>query len=190
MGILEEPLQFVRDLRPPRGFHVCELGDQWITTGERRLAREFYEELGCGRYVSIDGNGRGTVTADLNVPLHYLQLGQFDLVTDFGTGEHVFNQCQVWKTVHDLTRAGGWIVFDRPIQGYAEHCYYNIHECVIRDLAEVNRYEVVRLERRVTTRGELLRGVLKRLDAKKFHVPNQGRYRKLLRPISDTGFSK
>lgn len=181
MGILEEPLQFVRDLNLPRGFDVCELGDQWVTHGERRLAREVYEEMGCRRYESIDGNGRGTVTADLNKPLALY--GQFDLVTDFGTGEHVFNQWQVWKSVHLLTKLGGYIAFDRPTQGYVGHCYYLIDECLIRDLATTNKYEVVRLEFRDTSRGQLIRGVMRRTAKDKFLTPQQGRYRKLLRPM-------
>lgn len=173
----------IRALPLPPGFSVAELGDQWITEGERVLARDWYlGEMRAGRYESIDGNGRGSITADLNRPLRPWP-GVFDLVTDFGTGEHVFNQYQVWKTVHDLCRKGGFIVFDRPTQGYPVHCYYNTNECLFEDLARVNRYRVVRFERRATTRGELIRGAWQRLDDKKFHIPQQGRYRKILRPI-------
>lgn len=184
MGILGGPLEFVRALRLPRGFTVCELGDQWITHGTpHRLAREFYEEMGCSRYESIDGNGRGTITADLNRPLDPPP-GQFDLVTDFGTGEHVWNQHQAWKTVHDLTRKGGYIVFDRPTQGYQVHCYWLANECVWTDLAAANDYDVERLEHSTTSRGELIRGVFRRRSSKKFRIPQQGRYKKLLRPIT------
>lgn len=185
VGILAEPLRMLRSLRLPENFSVCELGDQWITcTDPHVLAREFYEkELRCGRYEAIDGNARGTITADLNKPLRPWP-GKFHLVTDFGTGEHVFNQYQVWKTVHDLTMLGGYIVFDRPTQGYGEHCFYNTNECLIRDLAAANNYEILALSGESTKRGELIRGVLRRMDHKKFHIPQQGRYKKLLRPIT------
>lgn len=185
MGILAEPIEFVRGLGLAPGFRVCELGDQWITSEDpHRLARDFYvRDLGAGEYVSVDGNGRGTITADLNKPLPYL--GEFDLVTDFGTGEHVFNQYQVFKTIHDLCRSQGYIVFDRPTQGYGVHCYWNANECVWQDLAMANNYEILRIERTTTKRGELIRGVFRRLDGKKFHVPQQGRYKKLLRPITE-----
>lgn len=185
MGILGVPLEYLHDVvrTLPRGFTVCELGDQYVTHDTpRRLAKEFYLEQGCSRYESVDGNGRGTITADLNRPLDPFP-GRFDLVTDFGTGEHVWNQHQAWKTVHDLCRSGGYIVFDRPTQGYRDHCYWLANECVWQDLAEANNYEIMRLEHHVTTRGELIRGVFLRRDAKKFHVPMQGRYKKLLRPI-------
>lgn len=187
MGIHDELLHVVRCLNLKAGFDVCELGDQWITQGERRLAREFYEkDLGCGRYESIDGNARGTITADLNKPLRPWP-GQFDLVTDFGTGEHVFNQQQVWKTIHDLTKPGGYIVFDHPTQGYGDgggHGYWNAQPCLYDDLAAANGYDVVVSGDRETTRGRLISAVWRRVTKDKFRVPQQGRYRKLLRPIT------
>lgn len=183
MGILREPAAFVKKLPLPAGFSVCELGDQWLTyTAPHMLAADWYRERGCGRYESIDGNGKGTLTADLNEPLDR-GIGQFDLVTDFGTGEHIFDQAQVWRTIHALTKAGGFIAFDRPSQGYPEHCFYNVHECLFRDLAEANGYEVLRLVRGETSRGELIRGVFRKIGDEPFQVPQQGRYRKALKGI-------
>lgn len=190
MGILAEPLQFLRDLGMKRGFTVCELGDQWITCETpHRLAREFYvNDLRCGNYVCIDGNGlSGAKALDLNLPLPK-ELGVFDLVTDFGTGEHVFDQARVWTSVHYLTKpCGGFIVFDRPTQGYdanGGHCYYNTQMCLFEDIAAANEYEIIRLEKGATKRGELIRGVFKKKRKSKFVIPQQGRYKKLLRPIT------
>lgn len=176
MGILQEPADFVRALPLPKGFSVCEFGDQWMSGGKPLLAERWYAGLGCGRYVSIDGNGRGTITADLNHPLDLAET--FDLVTDFGTGEHVFDQAQVWRTAHTLTSPGGFIVFDRPAQGYKGHCFYLADECLFRDIAAANRYAIVRLEIGKTPRGELIRGVFQTPVAPApFVVPQQGRYR-------------
>jgi SAM-dependent methyltransferase len=184
MGILAEPLQFVRDLKLPAGYTVCELGDQYITEEiPHRLARNFYEETGCSRYISIDGNGRATRTFDLNLPLPAI-LGRFDLVTDFGTGEHIFDQRQLFKSIHQLVQNGGHFVWDRPCQGYRTHCFWLADECVYRNFAAANLYKVERLERRTTSRGELIRGVMRKIGDKKFRVPQQSRYRKLLRPIT------
>lgn len=36
-------------------------------------------------------------------------VGRFDLVLNFGTTEHVFNQYNAFKIIHDACRAGGWI---------------------------------------------------------------------------------
>lgn len=181
MGILKEPADFVRELKLPKGFSVCELGDQYIThVAPHYLAKKFYEDLGCGKYVAIDGNGKGDVTHDLNRPLKK-DIGTFDLVTDFGTGEHIFDQYQVWKTIHLLTKVGGFIVFDRPTQGYEIHCFYNVNECLFHDLAAANSYEVREFQRTKTKRGELLRGVFRKKRDQKFRVPQQGRYQKALK---------
>ena len=192
MGILAEPLQYIRDLDFEIGFSVCELGDQWVTCqGTHRLARKFYEELGCNRYESIDGNGRGTLTVDLNLPIEKWPIGVstsewirgFDIVTDFGTGEHIFDQLQVWRTMHMLTKVGGCIVFDRPCAGYEGHCFYLIQPNLIAAVAWANCYEVVAFERAQTTRGHLVRGVLRKTNNQRFMVPQQGRYHKDLKPI-------
>lgn len=179
MGIQAEPAAFVASLPLPNRFSVCELGDQAMCGGPTKtaLAKDWYLGMGCGRYVSIDGNGRGTMTADLNQPL---QLDPFDLVTDFGTGEHIFDQAQVWRSMHDLTKPGGYIAFDRPAQGYQKHCFYLVNECLLRDLAEANSYDVLWLDRTPMPRGELLRGVFQRMTADPFVVPQQGRYRESL----------
>lgn len=184
MGILGGPLEMMRQLVLPEGFTVCELGDQWITEGEHRLSEPFYRELGCSRYESIDGNGRGTITTDLNKPLPP-HLKSFDLVTDFGTGEHIFDQRQVFKSIHLLTVRGGYFVFDRPCQGYKGHCYWLADECVWTDFAAANKYEILQMSKKTTSRGELIRGVMRRTAKDKFRVPQQGRYKKILKPILD-----
>lgn len=183
MGILKEPADFVKALSLPRGFSVCELGDQMMSGGKVPTpAQAFYRGLGCEKYVAVDGNGRGNVTADLNLPLADRNLGIFDLVTDFGTGEHIFDQAQVWRTLHDLCKPGGYIVFDRPSQGYSEHCFYLVTVGLIEDIAAANRYVVHRLETSPTPRGVLVRGVLSTPAVKQpFRVPQQGRYQSILK---------
>lgn len=183
MGIHNEPKNVVAGLvvagSLPKSFTVCELGDQWCTeVTPHELARDWYKRLGCGRYESIDGNGRGTLCFDLNRRLP--DIGVFDLVTDFGTGEHIFDQAQVWRTMHQLAKAGGYIVFDRPCQGYDGHCFYNTQESLFWDIAAANGYEVAGMARRRTTRGEMVTGAFRKGVAAKFKAPQQGRYAKIL----------
>lgn len=177
MGILKEPANYVKALGLPRGFSVCEFGNQFMSGDSPRPALEFYQKLGVGRYVSIDANGRGTVTADLNCPVTDLALGTFDLVTDFGTGEHIFDQAQVWRTMHELTAPGRWIAFDRPSDGYSKHCFYLITTGLMEDIARANGYRIVRLAREETPRGWLCRGIFRTPSRHiAFRVPQQGRY--------------
>jgi hypothetical protein len=189
MGILQEPAAFVKALKLPEGFSVCELGNQMMSGGQTpKPAESFYRALGCGRYESIDGNGKGTLTADLNLRLAFEVYRSsvnffeaFDLVTDFGTGEHIFDQAQVWRTLHELVKPGGYIAFDRPMHGYKGHCYYRVDPCLYRDVANANDYKVRKLDQAKTPRGELVRGVFQRpAVAAEFRVPQQGRYRESL----------
>jgi hypothetical protein len=72
------------------------------------LAREFWTWLGLS-YSSIDIDGSpGSIPLDLNydeVPTELI--GKYDVVTNFGTTEHVANQLQSFKIVHDLATPGG-----------------------------------------------------------------------------------
>jgi hypothetical protein len=38
LGILAEPLRFIEELKLPKGFSVCELGDQFVTFGEDKYS--------------------------------------------------------------------------------------------------------------------------------------------------------
>jgi hypothetical protein len=187
MGIGPIPAQIIRNLPLPKAFTVCELGDQfWHSGGKRRdpkfwrkPARELYEAMGCSRYESIDGNGGGTILADLNKPLISAQpelYHAFDLVTDVGTSEHCFNFAQVWETIHDLTEPGGLIFFEKPYQGYPDHGFYGLHKTLFVDIARANDYKVLELKEHHAPRGSLWRGVYRKGVDGTFQLPMQGKY--------------
>lgn len=185
MGIVTSSADLCeRELFPklPAGFSVCELGNQIIrSTG--RPAREWYERNGCGKYVCLDGNGDdGAIIVDLNQPIC---LGEtFDLVTDFGTGEHCFDQARVWRTVHDLTKAGGWIVIERPKAGWDDHCFYSVHDCLVKDLAAANGYQITYMDTHAYGRGANIVAIMRKTSGADFAYPLQGKYRSMLKAIS------
>lgn len=190
MGILkatDDLLRWLIESRLKPGFSVLEFGDQVVThTDPHYLARELYKSLGCGHYVAIDGNGRGSVTFDLNRKASelagLLKRKAFDLVTDFGTGEHIFDQGQFWRTAHTFTAVGGFFIFDRPSQGYAGHCFWRTDFSTYQDIAAANAYEILALTARPGRNGgELVHGIFRRTKPGKFVVPQQGRYAKILR---------
>lgn len=182
MGILAHSAEMIKSLNLPLGFSVCELGDQLYRANEKRLpARYWYQENGCGEYTAIDADGMGTLCADLNRPLP-ANIGTFDLVTDFGTGEHIFNQAQVWMTMHEITRNGGHIAFDRPKTGWPNHGFYNINDCLILDIAAANDYTVVHMATNpYPGKGDMLCGLLRKNHDKPFVIPNQGKYKERLK---------
>jgi len=69
--------------------------------------------------------------------------GKFDLVTNFGTTEHVINQYRSMKTMHELAKPGGLIYHDLPFSGYHNHGYFCYNPLLFRHLADANGYRIV-----------------------------------------------
>jgi SAM-dependent methyltransferase len=103
---------------PLVGESMLELGDKinpaW--TGEYKTYKEHFEARGF-RHVSIDWNGNnGAIARDLREPL-WQEFGQFDMVTNIGTTEHVEGpgaQRAVWENIWRMTKPGGVIVSVTP----------------------------------------------------------------------------
>jgi len=100
----------------------------------------------CGfKYCALDiFEAEDTILFDLNNhdPGDELR-DKFDLVTNFGTTEHVINQYQSMKTIHDLAKPGGIIYHDVPMSGYLYHGYFSYSPVFFFDLAAANAYRVV-----------------------------------------------
>ena len=100
----------------------------------------------CGfKYCALDiFDADNTILFDLNIHEPGDELFQkFDLVTNFGTTEHVINQFQSMKTVHDLTKLGGIIYHDVPMSGYYYHGYFSYNPLFFFHLAAANDYKLV-----------------------------------------------
>lgn len=69
--------------------------------------------------------------------------GAFDVVLNFGTTEHVFNQLNSFKVIHDTAKVGGFIFHQVPTVGYLNHGYWTYSIKTFVDLAAANEYEVV-----------------------------------------------
>ena len=84
---------------------------------------------------------------DLNVSLRdeYKFTETYDLVTNNGTGEHIFNQYMVFKNSHELTKTGGIQLFVLPFYNWMNHGFFNFNPLMFTDLAGANGYELVRL---------------------------------------------
>jgi hypothetical protein len=105
-------------------------------------ARLFWEWLGFD-YASIDINGSpDSIPLDLNfdsVPAE--ALGKYPLVTNCGTTEHVANQLNAFKIIHDLTTPGGVMVHELPTQGSFNHGLINYNFKFFWKLARSNEYK-------------------------------------------------
>lgn len=129
---------------------VIELGNQTFKArehGQFPSTKAFYESLGFSRYLAIDINEEmDAVAMDLNSDLRtaYNFTEQFDLVTNNGTGEHLFDQRAVFENVHNLCKVGGLMLHQLPAVGWVSHGHYCIQPVLYLDLAGANAYQVLR----------------------------------------------
>jgi len=111
------------------------------------FARGFYEWLGF-RYASIDIDGSpGSVPIDLNydaVPRWHR--GKYQMVTNFGTTEHVANQLNAFRAIHELTAPNGIMYHQLPSQGMFNHGLVNYNPKFFWMLARSNGYKFVYMD--------------------------------------------
>lgn len=72
--------------------------------------------------------------------------GRFNLVTNYGTTEHLINQANAFKAVHDFTAPGGLMIHDLPYLGYPQHGFFSYTSLFFQRLAEFNHYEIATLD--------------------------------------------
>jgi hypothetical protein len=122
--------------------------------GHIKTTEEFYKWLGFKEYVALDVNtDMGAAIVDLNEPILFTEdrrlsegkdpFGQFDLVTNNGTGEHIFDQAMVFKNAHYLCLRGGVMLHVLPFSPWINHGFYNFNPILFRDLAAANGYELL-----------------------------------------------
>jgi hypothetical protein len=100
----------------------------------------------------------------------------YDVVLNFGTTEHVFNQWNSFKIMHEAVKVGGIVYHQLPSTGYLDHGYFCYTPIFFRDIAKANGYEI--LEMFLTPAGENLLNDLAidvRADGAGIAVANSGR---------------
>ena len=120
-----------------------------VAQGEKARAEraaDYYRLLGFSSYTAIDVNDLyGSLIMDLNKDLReaYGYKDTFSLVTNNGTGEHVFNQQTIYRNAHQLTKAGGIMIHSQPFIDYINHGFYSIHPNLYHALAVANGYDIL-----------------------------------------------
>lgn len=110
-------------------------GDNWWANAQIPL----YQSLGAASYVSMDLLHTGSrYRFDLNNPV---EIGEtFDIVTNFGTSEHIFNIGTSFENADRLVAQNGLLLMILPTFGHINHGFYNIHPTLYFDFAKANDY--------------------------------------------------
>jgi SAM-dependent methyltransferase len=130
------------------GLILCELGNQWIYEHGKpvRPAKVDYQAQGV-QHTSIDINGRdGALKHNLERPVPSKLKGAFDVVTNYGTTEHINDQTAAFQNIDRLCRVGGVMIHVLPLAmkgNYPNHCRYHYTALFPVQLAELARYELI-----------------------------------------------
>jgi hypothetical protein len=131
---------------------MLELGDQTFSDG--RVAKSFLEALGV-RHVSVDLGGlNGSLPLDLRDTLtdaHPEWEDYFDVVTDFGTTEHVGESFYLpWRNMHACCRMDGLVVHALPeIESWVGHGHSYVTTATFEVLQSLGPYQIVQLDREI-----------------------------------------
>ena len=118
-----------------------------ILTDWKRLprcsAKPFYEMLGVEHYSCIDlGGEHGAIPFDLNLPLEDASLyGKYDLVTDYGNNEHIFNIAEAYRTMHRLCKQQGLMIVMQGV--FFVNGYYAYDLSFFEGIAAANNYKIL-----------------------------------------------
>jgi hypothetical protein len=137
---------------------MLELGNKRGT--EHEPYKPFFEARGI-RHVSVDWNGQdGALPLDLCAPL---ALGTFDVVTNFGTSEHVADQRACWQNV--VYAADLVIASVTPHPGdWPGHGFFYPAPGFYESLARDNGFDVQLLDVIGKPGRRLIRARLRRVD--------------------------
>jgi hypothetical protein len=110
----------------------------------RAPSRHLHEKLGF-KYTCVDIDGNfGSLTYDINFdsvpPEHRAKYG---LTTNHGTTEHLLNQYNAFKMIHDFTAPGGLMLHALPFTVHLEHGFFNYQPNLFEALARFNSYKTL-----------------------------------------------
>ncbi len=130
-------------------YDVSEFSILAKSPSKRMGTEAFYKLLGFKKYLCCDlyehvrtGMRWNAIQHDLNYPItDNSLLGKYDLVTDYGNNEHVFNLTEAYRSLHNLCKVNGIIIIQQQV--YGGNGYYNFTPYYFEDMAAANEYQVI-----------------------------------------------
>lgn len=150
---------------------IAELGAQYVMGEEwggygPPYFKNIFPELDI---TSFDMNGENdSETVNLSHPIDTKYLKQYDVVTNFGTTEHVQNQYMCWKNIFDMTKLGGIIINEIPKKNHwPGHCKYYFDETTFESMKK--DFKILEVKDVIfDSQGPLIFCVMKKINDKEF----------------------
>jgi hypothetical protein len=160
MGITIESFEFLKPyLDVSKRPNICELGDQqfWVCSPfvDGTWAKGYFQDMGFN-HVSIDINNHGgALPYDLDYPIEDKSLhNAFDIVTNFGTLEHVNNLYSGFKNMDTFCKDGGLMVHVTPSpNNWPNHGNHYLGLDFFLDLGMICNYDVLEIFQRTLNIG-------------------------------------
>ena len=160
---------------PLEGDTMFECGGKINMRMQETTYKSYFRSLGY-RHVSVDWNGEfGAIKRDLREPL-WDEFGQFDMVTNIGTSEHVDGQAGFWENIHNLTKVGGLYVGQCPAPNSESWWWHGNHyptKEFYRQFAKLNGWAIERMGRGNPVPNENLYIRMRRVEDKVFTMPDE-----------------
>jgi hypothetical protein len=104
-----------------------------------------FKSLGFKNVHSLDySNFEGAdILWDLNQPIPEKYWGQFNVIYDGGTAEHVFHFPQLLNNIHLLLKEGGIIIHASPSNNHVDHGFYMYSPQIYSDYYSANLYSIL-----------------------------------------------
>lgn len=141
-----------------------------IKKPDAEFAKNMYESLGF-EYSCIDlMEAENCYALDLNfdqVPMEIYN--KFDLVTNLGTTEHLINQNNCFKFLHDLTKLNGFMFHNVPFQGFENHSLICYNPKLFWMIARSNNYKlhffhVTRSKKKHLINNDIINNIMDNFD--------------------------
>jgi hypothetical protein len=150
MGITQKSIERLNRHNCLSNVKMCELGAQNIyEDGDYygTIAKHYLQRYGVEHSSYDILVHQECEFIDLRKPIANDLKGLFDVVTDFGTTEHVEgNYYEANKNIHDMCKVGGLIIRENPLTGnWIGHGHNYLDEKFYIDLASKNNYEILEL---------------------------------------------
>lgn len=156
MGIDKFTMNWILELEQNHGIltsskSIADLGPQDLSsdlrvsepggTADLVDSKDLYSKWGLQDYTAFDLFDSRAEIVDLSIDLK--RTDSWDIVTNFGTSEHIFNQFAFMKNCHDLTKPGGISLHALPVASGIDHGFFNYHPTFFRSLAIANNYKIL-----------------------------------------------
>ena len=160
-----------------QGMRLCQLGDSYVRRDAKQYLSEIknldYTKLGRAsdyyrkleiEVITIDlGIGPENVRSDVlkyDLCKPITDIGEFDFVVDLGTGEHVEDQFELFRNIHNLCKVNGIIIRCNPsIRWGSPHGFYYYTFLFYQKLAHSYDYKILDISEGSGKYGPKMRGL-------------------------------